>query len=241
MSHDPERQRVMDKIAGLFRLAEGKGTTTAEAATAAAQAQRLLEKYKIERAELPLGDDPLDKALFFTTEHVLPTWLYVLGDNVAQNFGCRIYGVTIRQDGRPTRRCLSVIGRDMDRRVVEYTFVYLHREIDRLAQLALDTKRIYGRVGANNFRLGAVDEIAQRMRLARADERMQATSTAIVRLEQDEAAVVKYMETLKLKRSMSQKTLRDLDAQAAGREAARSINLNPALDPSIDRTPRLKG
>ena len=47
-----DHAHIIEKIAKLLQLAEGKGTTPAESATAAAQASRLMFKYGIEQAEL---------------------------------------------------------------------------------------------------------------------------------------------------------------------------------------------
>lgn len=233
MSTDPERDRVLEKIAGLFRLAEGEGTTAAESATAAATAQRLLERYKLTRADLGVREKPSVGVGGLCVLRTLPKWLYILADGVAKVSGCLVYQQTLHLQGKPPENTIVVVGAETDRRVVEYTFTYLRREIERITKRALAETRIWGRSQANQYRIGAVYEVVARLRVARAEVRQTATSTALAVINRDEADVVNFFKALDTKRTEFnpiQRQNMDVVALAQGRNDARGIAITPGLE-----------
>jgi len=235
---DSERTAILEKIAKLFALAEGRGATPAEAATAAAHAQRMLEKYKLSRAEVDELDaeEPVEGNSEMFSDTKVPRWVLILSDNVARANDCRIYiGGKWVKTGNPLRPLRSVgkriviVGRKSDSEIARYMFVYLHREIERLAQEALKSGLVSGRTGGSEFRIGAAMEVGARILAAKREERAQATTTAIVRVNQQEAEVESFMDKLDLKSTSMSCGRNDETARTHGRVAGSTIEVRPGV------------
>lgn len=234
---DNDKKSVIDKIAKLLRLAERAGTP-GEAAAAAAQAQRMMQKYKIAQAEVAADSGTPDEKVheysgLFATGPRMPTWVVFLARSVARSVDCRTFTRWWYGDTFPRRRersVISLVGRPSDIAVAQYMFKYLHREIERLTQEALATGAIYGRTGSVNFRLGAVYAIQEKLKASKAEVRAEATSTALVKLDSDNAAVEAYMRAMKLKKGRVARISADDEARALGHEAGSSIAVRPGVD-----------
>jgi hypothetical protein len=228
---------IVDKIAKLLALAEGKGTTPAEASTAAAQAQRLMDRHKLTRAavedhERPEGIERDTEPLYVGRRMV--SWLRVLASGVTRTNDCRLLMVK-RSDGQ---RRLELLGRASSVAVARHLFAYLQREIDRLSKEALRERHFPGRGGArtwgNNFRLAAAVEVSERLKRERLAVRLAAQSqgatTALVRLDQHG---VELDRVLKKMVDGTAAPVRagtcDEEARAAGRRAGRGIALRQAV------------
>lgn len=181
---------IVSKIRKLLALSEGKGATPAEAAAAAALAQRLMAKHRISAStiETPAQEqEPIGTHHAFHRKQRHANWIVDLVCGVARVNACRclIYP-----------RSIQIIGRESDRQAAEYFAHYLTREIDRLAK---EQCRGQGKSYANSFRYGAVYTVLQRLREENKEERQAAVnaglaSTALVRVDMHEAAVQAYVD-----------------------------------------------
>lgn len=114
--------------------------------------------------------------------------------------------------------------------VCRYLLVYLQREINRLTeeQTVLQT-----RAYKNAFRVGAAEIVSRRLveeRQAARDEAQQASSTALVRLDQDEARVDTHMSKRSDLAKYSTAGVSDGGGRLHGRVAGASIPINRGLD-----------
>jgi hypothetical protein len=226
---------ILRKITGLLRLAQSNPNVN-EAAVAAGAAQALLTKHRLTEADLGSGEDAGDISVEDEPVAVMrrrEIWRVALASAVARANGCRIY-TSRAKDGVQ----LKVIGRPGDAQIVTYFVRYLSLEISRLADSALARRLISGKTEVNNFRLGAVSAIKERLRQAQAQERQHAeeraaagggTSTAIVRLDANDAAVEKYVEGMKLRSAPRPRWQASATAFAQGKAAGRNISLNKGL------------
>lgn len=245
---ETEQQKVINTIAKLLRLARGKGTTPAEAATAAAKAQELLDRYKlsmelVESAERTGPEEEVggDKDPLWKGGKIIQ-WKRALACGIADANDCQIL-ILAGCRGAKNSAEIQLVGRPTDLQVVRYLFAYLEREIDRLAKEALTTAPVhYGlsmgaarRVWGNSFRRGAVYEVVNRLRQARVAVRREAAATAagsraLVRLEERSVAVQRWVdENVKGTYKGGSGGRLDRSAVREGALAARSIQIHSGL------------
>jgi hypothetical protein len=171
-------EKIIDRVKKLLRLADSSNIH--EAAVAAGQAQKLMERHRIDQSMVSLSDDgeQLENGNddWIHSDHKplescrrLARWKSQLANTLVVANDCRAY---IRRGGG-TELCL--IGRTSDVTTVTYMYAYLKREIERLRTLHGAGK---GAVWANSFRRGAVHTIRKRLQQARTEARKQARNEA---------------------------------------------------------------
>lgn len=159
--------KVIDRIQKLRRLSES--TNVNEAATAAAEAQRLMTAHRISEAQLASETGAEDETV--TDVDVLAatgcktpqSWLVTLASGIAEANGC---GITIQSSTRRwnTHGGINMYGRQRDLDAAKYLFFAMHNEINRLADRWTAENPGRGRGATISFKLGAAGEIANRMR-----------------------------------------------------------------------------
>lgn len=223
------RDAALERARKLLRLA--KSDNANEAALAAARAQEILDRYKLSADALTLDGQPepeepirgFQAPLDGEPDRRLPTWMGRLAAVVARANQCFVY----YDDGQ-----LKIVGGGSDADAVRYLYAFLKAETERLA--ARDAKG-NGRTWANNYRLGCIQTIQERLREQRKAtiaEVKQETS-AIVRIDQALARLesrTKAVEAYATKAFglVSRGVARagyDNGAREAGRRAAREIQL----------------
>jgi len=239
-------EAVIDKIAKLLNLAEGKGATANEAAVAAAKAQELMDRHRLDRATIDAGSGPDSEQVGFSKGDPLEkmgravSWKLFLGGDLAAIHSCRLVvtpvGKTLK--GRVE---LILIGRPSDTQVVSYLYTYLTREIERLTKFALVSMRGYfiSRSDAvewgRSFRLGAVAEVLDRLIEAQKrvhDQAKQdgAQCRALVLLDDHKKAVADFAKRFVRGRVYRHDMPRqDHHGHLAGRRAGRNIALQDGL------------
>jgi hypothetical protein len=229
---------ILNRVRKLLRLAEGPNAH--EAAAAAAKAQSLIDEHNLSAALLSLDEgmqddedieDFNDKGAPLDSQPVLHRWRLSLASSIARANGCRVYF---------TGGSIALVGRPSDAETTRYLFGYLAREVERLCE---KDGRGCGRTWRNNYRLGVVDTISQKLdaehqkfvaerrEIAAADN-----AQALVRVNQAIAKVEKRGEdvsawikkNLKLYAGSSSSARHDNSAREAGRRAGRSIAINRA-------------
>lgn len=149
-------QKIIDKIAKLLALAESQNEH--EAAVAAARAQALMEKHRIDVAmlaqeeETPFED--IAEELFEGGQKKVATWKKVLLNGICKANSCKCFA---RKGYRTTDR--YIVGTASNRATVAYFYKYLCGEIDRLTA----KHKGAGRRWITSFRYGAAEMISKRM------------------------------------------------------------------------------
>lgn len=243
---------ILDKIRKLLALA--KSADVHEAAAAAARAQSIIDKHKIDLALLQeeeqheedgASDEPIRRCtdfVLFTVARRLPMWKWDLAWSLCTANQCRPWTSTEynRSESKYERMCY-VIGRPSDAQTVQYLHQYLCHEVDRLAK----THAGKGRTWLNNFRMGAVSEIERRLEQKQAydhkalkqsartevkagnENALVKVENALARVEEQGTMVEKWMEaqdSMKYGGSRSD-TMHDPDGFAQGRAAGASVAL----------------
>lgn len=231
-------QEAISKATRLLRLA--KSDNMHEAASAAAKAQAIIDKYKIGAIALEMGEDhktpvntePIinfgDEAVLDRGKAYISSWRIRLAATIAHANQCRIY---LRGPA------INLVGRPSDAETVRYLYAWLSNETDRLASLH---GKGYGKVWSNNFRLGVVDALKEKLEAERIDTRSEmineagSSPAAIVRVDQAMnamvqlgAAVQEWMDlNMNLKKASPRPYQNNNSARQAGYKAGQSISLN---------------
>lgn len=239
-------EQALRQVAKLLKLAEHANTSPEEAATAAAKAQELMTRHKIERlmaedastAKAEPEEDIVDFADRGAHLDVLgqnaPRWKTWLAVILAKANQCKAY-TSRKSVGQKT---IELVGRPSDAETVRYMYAYLLKECDRLTRIH---GKGCGRVWCNNFRLGVVEAISLKLKAARTEmvDAMKAEigrsigSTALVRvdralekLDKRSASVEVFTkQKLKLVKVGGGSIRLDPSAREAGRQAGSSISV----------------
>jgi len=235
-----DREKWLDRIRRLLRLAESSNVH--EAATAAATAQALMARHRIDAAVLEANpfegivdfrDAPLE-----SSKRLRP-WKIELASVLASANGCRIY-VSVRGSIDE----VVLVGRADDVDAVRIVYADMVKRVESLT-------RRHGagrdRAFCNGFRLGAVTTLQERLRLAN-DEAMRRAlagerddddsdtepfpeaTLALVKpaLDARDDAVDRFMaETLRLRRGKSKSLRADAAGYAEGRIVGNAIAIEP--------------
>lgn len=138
-------EKILRKVAHLRTLAARAGTPE-EANSAAAQADAILQKYRLEEAQISQEETPTvaDPLHVFNGSWII--WKRVLGYRLAQHYDCFAW----YQTQGATKR-LMICGKASNIELTRYMFAWAATEIERLSAA------FRGKGERNSFKLGAVD------------------------------------------------------------------------------------
>lgn len=175
-------EKVIDRVRKLRKLATS--TNANEAASAAAQADRLVQEHRLAEAQIEADTGnatesaAVDGVPLFTTKRMRP-WRSSLAVVI-----CRQYDVACWVSRRPVGAAFAMCGRASDVAIVRETYAWLEGEISRIA-IARNER-------SDSFRMGCVSGIRTAYAIERhAAQRPGPTTGAIVladRTAQAEAA-----------------------------------------------------
>lgn len=239
-------QEAIEKAAKLLRLATSSNPH--ESALAASRAQEIIDRYKLTDVSADLsgsqpdepirdfGADPLDCG------RKLDRWRWYLFLGIADGNQCK--GYLSNKGG------IAIVGRPSDVNTVRYFYTWLTREVNRLADRDCTG---YGRTYRNNFRLGVVDTVRQKLKaqfaetiakvkqeaaeadalqLAAGDTSSMAlvrVNSAVARIERRTVEVASWMKkNLNLHSSRRSSGAYDPGARSAGRAAGNEIRMRPS-------------
>jgi hypothetical protein len=242
-----DTNKILDRIRKLLALAEGAGTPE-EAGTAYATAQKLIAQHALTDEQVriarlretggPVNEPIVSRIVHMTQTPQMPTWLGILGQCLADVNGCdMVQGHTF--NGKSVRT-LKAWGRESDLAIVEELLRIIPGQIDVLCARSLFT----GRTARNNFRLGAVSMVCERLRLA-ARQARKAIEESAAKQDASAPAIVGEVTALALRalddrhalataamrkdcpnlRTKSSSSRTDHAARAAGRAAGAQVSV----------------
>lgn len=213
---------VVDRVRKLLALASSPNVH--EAAAAAARAQALVARHRLEgllaaEAESPITDGseaPLERA------RKVRKWRVVLASALAEANGCAAYVAEV-PDGQEIR----LAGRAPDREAARALWDWL---TERIQWSSATEGAGRSRAWHDAFRIGAVDAVAARLAAGEAELRAALPAEALVRVEPAvaarRAAVDRFLaERLRLGKGRSIRV--EARAFAAGRAAGAALPLTP--------------
>ncbi len=232
-------EQALAKAAKLLRLAQSDNPH--EAALAASRAQEIMDRFKLTHDDVkdggstPASSEPVRHFAEDPLDAKTDRWRGQLAVSVTKSNQCLCYHA---------RSGYALIGRASDVMACRYIYQWLTREIERLAAAHCAGN---GRTYWNNFRLGAVETVARKLRESKAQ-----TVAAVKQEAQDASAfdngralvlVTKSLATiaaqtqevedygkkvLNLRARSCSRTTYDSNAREAGRRAGATINIGGA-------------
>lgn len=228
---------VISKVRKLYALAEANANEN-EAAVAVAAAEKLLQQYRLSRAEVEAHSDVQAEIPTEDAEPVetytsrVPVWQQVLVGTLASHYGCVIY-----QARSSKQTAIRIVGCPSDVRLFRVQYDRVKAQIDRLT---LKNGLGRGRSFCDSYRKGLVVVVHERLIAMRAEVRQAATSTALVKLDEREVmAARRLMDTHSNIRTSRPTPLRVYnDGYEAGRADGHQIGLGEELDSPVRGLPR---
>ena len=235
-----DTNKILDRIRKLLALAEGAGTPE-EAGTAYATAQKLIAQHALTDEQVriariretggPVNEPIISRIVYTTPTPQMPTWLGILGQCLADVNGCdQVQGHI--HNGKAWVRMLKSWGRASDLEIVEELLRIIPGQIDVLCARSPFT----GRTARNNFRLGAVSMVCERLRLAARQARRAIEESAAT---QDASAPAIVGEVTAQARSAPDD--RHALATAAMRKDCPNLRTCPRADTRTDHAARAAG
>ena len=238
-------KEVIEKVAKLLALAAGRGTTPEEAATAAATAQRLMLRHRIEQAEIAqlAGDDPIgftsassgeaegSPGFIFQTKR----WQLDLLKVIGRANGCMPVITRKVRSGQ----WLELVGRQSDLEICRYLWAYLSGEIERLKT---EQTRGWSQARKGHFCLGAVHTVGMALEseMAAASSDDGATSGAMVVSSRFEAAKAWYFAAQPNARFVRpRRSYVDAQSYQAGKSAGAGVSIRKGMSTTTTNPRRL--
>lgn len=225
-------ESIIDRINKLRALS--KSDNINEAAAAAAAANKLIDQHRLSESELEKDD--CEKEIILKDNIPLyecariTQWRTALANVLAKHYSCAIYNSTGFRLNRYT-----LVGRKSDIDLVHYMYSWLSTEIERLSASASKGKnfdRSRGRIFAGSFSLGAVEGISQQLNASRKEAAVDASATALVRLEARWAEADSFLRKTvdKLKETKGKPIMVNMKAFDTGVETGKNIHLGAKLN-----------
>ena len=225
--------KLLTRIKRLLALASSNNEH--EAASAAAEAQRLMLEHGIETAQLSTADAPKAADRQSVDTGSMNVWVGVLAHHVAKATFCTVYRETGAGAGKSTNR-ISICGFPGDIAACSLLLEWLAKEINRFCDAEwASVKTGSANAWKKSFRLGACATIGQRLSEGRetAKRELQAANpgTALVLLssyeKQSQTAVSAFLASSGVHlRKGHNSGPKDVDAFSRGRVAGSQIELN---------------
>jgi hypothetical protein len=243
--------KIFDRIQKLLALS--KSDNVNEAASAAAEAQRLMLQHKIEAADLELrGADhvaePVGEELLEGTGDKKKSsgWRVSLAGTLSRAFNSHAY-FHFKSDK------IFIVGRHSDVQTIRYLMAYLSNEIERLCDRDWkdliagykagdydDLSPPNAKAWRNSFKLGAVSAIEAKLvashKAVESNEVLNRSSAMVLVKKHDEIAKAEVEKKIKnMKLRAVNRTVSTPDAWKSGVEAGSSLDVNSnnkAIGPS---------
>jgi hypothetical protein len=221
-------EEVINKVRKLYALAEAN-TSEHEAAVAVATAEKLLQQYRLSRAEVEVHSDATSESPSEDNEPIetyasrVPVWQKVLVNTLAHQYGCVVY-----QARSSTMTAIRIVGCPSDVRLFRLQYNRVKAQVERLT---LKNGVGKGRSFCDSYRKGLVVVVHERLSAMRTEIRTAATSTALVKLDERESLAARVLnETHTHLRATRSSPLRAYDdGYQAGRNDGHQIGLGEEL------------
>lgn len=229
--------KVIDKIQKLLSLSIGKGTTPAEAASAAAAAQKLMQQYRIEQSQLDVVEEE-EKIEYKQKEPLfegssLPSWLVQLASGIACANNAKIL---VRKGSHYYKgeACIMLVGRKSDLQVVEYLFRYTKYEIERLCKEHIKAGHGKGKGYSNSFKIGAASAIGDKLYETHEEERnyyqSAGNTTALVKIDSHQTELTKFVEKISNGKKHRSGGVSNWSGRSDGYKAGSNISVSKGID-----------
>jgi len=230
-----DRESIIKQINALRALSQDKSATVAEAAAAARAAETLIQRHALAEAELGITSATEgiidDNNPITDWDQRQTVWQNVLLSALAKAYECEV--VFKWQDGRVN---MFGLGRPSDIAIMRYQYAFFTIEIARLSHLLApgDLTRGQGKHWHNSFYRGAVSSIAEALKSVKQEVRSQASSTALVFIDQHARSLAAFKSKAYPHSRTKQMGVRvNREAYSMGQMAGSNLNPKPGLPPGV--------
>jgi hypothetical protein len=224
--------KVIERVKKLLALA-GNNTSSAEATTAAALANKLIEEHRLSIADLENKEgsfiEPIveDEGYIYQSGRITQ-WRASLVRILTHQYGCVHWNDCTWESGRQVSR-YRLIGKKSDIELVNFMYSWLSTECTRLSTAEAKGR---GRVFVASYCEGFVDGINIQFKASRIQAQATATSAAIVkidaRVKESEEAMYGMHKNLRTVKSKSY-SQRDSQAFGVGQQRGKAMHLGSSL------------
>ena len=238
---------VLERIKKLLDLAD-KNPNENEAASAYAQAQKLLSRHKLDAAQVELltGVPQTSEPIFncsvplYSGKRVIQ-WKCDLSASIAKLNDCKMYIGNTREGIQ-----FRLIGRQSDIDIVSYLFESIVAQIEMASASALARGNGHGKTFTNNFKHAATNEVIRRLMEAKNEVQTEFAKTngtaAMVLVNSRMDEVEQWQKkNLPLGKRVVQGFRKDFDGWQQGKAAGQKVSLNPGLGGSSGSGVRMIG
>lgn len=157
-----DRQRIIEKAAKCFALANAEGATTNEAETALRQARWLMDQYNLQETELQAWL-ATETSISAGTRRQPPDWLHSLARTCANAFGCDYLAYSASSAGYS----FKFVGVGVSPELAAYAYAALHQQlliarrkhVSQQKRCKLATKRRRGQLFAEAWISAVADKV----------------------------------------------------------------------------------
>lgn len=222
---------IIERVHKLISLSRNANAN--EAAAAAAIANRLIDQYRLSKADLEMHAETVepieeDTGYIYESGRINP-WKVYLIDVLVNHYGLTHWNDTDYTSGRKVTR-IKVIGRKTDITIVKYMFAWLMSECQRLADLEAKGK---GHVFVGSYCMGFVQGISLQLKNSRIEAQKEASTAAIVKIDARSREAQSFMYKLRpnLRTSVMRSHMQfNGNALSAGRVKGESMHLGASLN-----------
>lgn len=217
---------IISRVQKLLSLAHNN-TNLNEASAAAAAAQKMIEQYNLDMAQIAAnnGEDAISGEEI-SKEHTplyrgrnAITWKSSLADVISRSNHCRVF---------LTGGDIHLVGKKTNVELTRFVYSYVSNEIERLCSIAMKANSGAGKGYSNNFKLGAVSAVRDNLKKSQAEVRDKYQGTAaMVIINNESTAVDTWLKSnIKLRNKSTSHTSYNPDARSDGYAAGNTIDLN---------------
>lgn len=218
---------IANKVQMLLNKTIENGATQAEAETAAKIAQSLIEKYRLDLAELESKIDDIGEQGAIDQLGSVITWKVDLANTIANTNGCKLIIRTTR-GYRGKVSSFIVIGKASDANIAKCFYNNLVEVIESTCKVTMSrTVGASGKTWSNSFKLGMVTAIRTRLDEGKREARKEANCNALVKLDNRDKEVQNWISKhMRLKSRAGVSSNINGSAYSAGIAAGKGINLS---------------
>lgn len=208
-------ESAIAKVRKLRSLASS--TSAHEAAAAAAQADAIIQKYRLQEADLSGNASGIveDAAPLDVTHGIIIPWRVTLAGVVAKHYGCAAY---LYRDGPQKTTRIHLIGVPTDVDITRFMFAWLATEVGGLSA----SEPMHSRA---QFCLGVVEGIRAALEASKKKAKAENTSAAMVLVGRDKAAEEWKKAHLRFKGAIRPIDLDEDDAFGRGLLAGEAVRV----------------
>jgi hypothetical protein len=211
-----EEMKVLDKVKKLMAL--GDSPNEAEAQSAVMKAHALLKQYNLEMSDIEVEEADVIDVTYMDSGRT-QGWKVMLMNIITKFNYCALY----RKHGASHAFTFQFVGKEHNVAVASATADYLLKTIDRLGK----TIKGSGRSEIESYKAGIADTLIARMTEMMKKDKIDVVVSGVKDLVvQEEVAVKKFMDNLKLGHFKTQKNVSNWGAYQQGRQDGHNVSLN---------------